>query len=74
MKLALFIGNFKVDSCLRWDDRRSSSGELVFDIPLTLIWFRERPMNSNEEAVDVETKAGNNSALVSYSYNVSKQI
>ncbi len=40
-------------------------------IPLTRIWFKERPINSREDAVEAETKAGNSSRLLSYSYKVS---
>lgn len=67
-KFALLIGNFKVDNCLRWEDSKSSSGELALDVPLTRMWFKERPMNSNDAAVEFDTKAGSKSRLVSYSY------
>lgn len=64
VKLAVSIGNVRVDSCCRCEDSRSSSGEVAVDMPLTRIWFKELPMNNKEPAVACVTKAGNNSLII----------
>lgn len=61
------IGNPSEESCLRCFIRTVKSSEDVPVVLLTMIWFNERPMKSNEAAAGVVTNAGSNSFLISYS-------
>jgi hypothetical protein len=65
-RLDVVIGDGRDDNNFRWDGTRLSVSVLDV-IPLTRIWFRDRPIKRIEAAVDRLTKPGSRFFLITYS-------